>query len=86
MVSADRSDETECGTSTAVVVLTPTLEWTRKGALPRPDSGFVTQLIANAEHVPQSSRLRRALPGDAQTAYGTKRVLPSVAARTRQMA
>ncbi len=86
MVSAERSDETERGTGTAMVVLTPTLEWHRKGPLPRPDSGFVTQLIANAEHLPQTSRLRRASNEDAKLAYGDKRVLPSVSARTRQVA
>ena len=86
MAVTDRADEAERGTGTAIVVLTPTLEWARKGPLPRPDSGFVTQLIANAEHLPQTSRLRRASTTDAQTAYGSKRVLPSVAARTRQVA
>ena len=86
MVNADRSEETERGTGTALVVLTPTLEWARRGPLPRPDTGFVTQLIANAEHLPQTSRLRRASPADAQLAYGGKRGLPSVGARTRQVA
>ena len=86
MVSAERSDETERGTGTAMVVLTPTLEWHRKGPLPRPDSGFVTQLIANAEHLPEARRLRRASSEDAQMAYGSKRPLQSVAARTRQVA
>jgi len=86
MVSADRAGEAERGTGTAMVVLTPTLEWARKGQLPRPDSGFVTQLIANAEHLPQTSRLRRVSTTDAQTAYRSKRMLPSVGARTRQVA
>jgi hypothetical protein len=43
-------------------------------------------LIANAEHQPQASRLRRASPADAGIAYGGKRPLGSVGARTRQMA
>ena len=37
--------------------------------LPRPDSPFVTHLIATAEHVPQTCSLRRATPADAQAAY-----------------
>ena len=86
MVSAERSDQADRGTGTAVVVLTPTLEWSRKGPLPRPDSGFVAQLIANAEHLPQTNRLRRGSTEDAKVAYGDKRMLPSVSARTRQVA
>jgi hypothetical protein len=35
----------------------------------RPDTGFVTQLIATAEHVPQTCTLRRATPADALAAY-----------------
>jgi len=86
MLSTDRSDETETGTGTALVPLTPILQWVRKTPLPRPDPSFVTQLIANAEHLPQASRLRRATPADARTAYGSKCPLPSVTARTRQVA
>jgi hypothetical protein len=54
--------------------------------MPRPDPSFVTQLIANAEHLPQASRLRRASSEDARMAYGSKRPLGSVSARTRQVA
>ena len=36
-------------------------------------STFVTQLIATAEHVPQTRSLRRATPADAQAAYGARR-------------
>jgi hypothetical protein len=75
----------EAGTGTALIPLTPTLAWACKVPLPRPDPGFVTQLIANAEHLPQASRLRRATPADANTAYGGKRPLGSVSARTRQV-
>jgi len=56
-----------------------------KTPLPRPDPSFVAQLIANAEHLPQANRLRRASSEDAQTAYGGKRPLQSVSARTRQV-
>ncbi|KJC53916.1 hypothetical protein UB31_06015 [Bradyrhizobium sp. LTSP849] len=87
MVTINRSDEAERMMGTAVVPLTPTLEWVHKVIpLPRPDPSFVTQLIANAEHLPQTSRLRRGSSEDAQMAYGGKRPLPSVTARTRQVA
>jgi hypothetical protein len=85
MLSTDRSDCTDNGAGTALVPLLPTLQWVHKAPLPRPDPSFVTQLIANAEHLPQASRLRRASSEDAQTAYGGKRPLPSVTARTRQV-
>jgi hypothetical protein len=86
MLSTDRTDNSESGTGTALVPLMPTLQWVRKAALSRPDPSFVTQLIANAEHLPQAGRLRRASSQDAQMAYGAKRPLSSVAARTRQVA
>ena len=66
--------------------LTPILQWVRKAPLTRPDPSFVTQLIANAEHLPQASRLRRGSSEDARMAYGSKRPLPSVTSRTRQVA
>jgi len=34
------------------------------------DASFLTQLIATAAHVPQTCKLRRATPADAQSAYG----------------
>jgi len=87
MVSTDRPGEAEGGSGTALVPLTPTLEWMHTViVLPRPDPSFVAQLIANAEHLPQTSRLRRASPADAQLAYGGQRPLGSVSARTRQVA
>ncbi|MCP3370284.1 hypothetical protein [Bradyrhizobium cajani] len=86
MLGTDRSDEAAGGTGTALVPLVPTLGWIHKTSRPRPDPSFVTQLIANAEHLPQASRLRRASCEDAQMAYGSKRPLPSVSARTRQVA
>jgi hypothetical protein len=87
MLSTEQPGEAgDRGTGTAVVALTPTLTWAHKRVLPRPDPSFVTQLIANAEHVPQASRLRRASPADAKMAYGDKRPLPSVSSRTRQVA
>jgi hypothetical protein len=86
MLSTDRSDEAENGTGTALVSHLPVLQWVHKAPLPRPDPSFITQLIANAEHLPQTSRLRRASSDDAQMAYGSKHPLPSVTARTRQVA
>ncbi|WP_026312198.1 hypothetical protein [Bradyrhizobium huanghuaihaiense] len=86
MLSTDRSDEAAGSMGTALVPLIPTVQWLHKVPLPRPDSSFVTQLIANAEHLPQTSRLRRASSEDARMAYGTKRPLGSVTARTRQVA
>ena len=86
MLSTDRLNVADDGTGSALVPLMPVLQWVHKTALPRPDPSFVTQLIANAEHLPQASRLRRASSEDAQVAYGSKLPLPSVSARTRQMA
>ena len=39
--------------------------------LARPDPSFVAQLIATAEHAPQTCALRRATPAVAQAAYGS---------------
>ncbi|MGY4500011.1 hypothetical protein ACVWYH_003942 [Bradyrhizobium sp. GM24.11] len=86
MVSVDQIEETTREASTALVPLTPVLQWVRKVPLTRPDPSFVTQLIANAEHLPQGSRLRRGSSEDARMAYGGKHPLPSVASRTRQLA
>lgn len=86
MSNTDRSDEINEGRGTALVPLLPTLQWVNKAPLPRPDSSFITQLIANAEHLPQASRLRRASSDDARMAYGGKRPLGSVSVRTRQVA
>lgn len=86
MLSTDRSDEAETGTGTELVPLTPVLQWVRKMPLTHPDPSFVTQLIANAEHLPQASQLRLGSSEDARMAYGGKRPLPSVTSRTRQVA
>jgi hypothetical protein len=86
MLSTGQRDVADNGTGSALVPLMPVLQWVHKAPLPRPDPSFVAQLIANAEHLPQASRLRRASSEDAQVAYGSKRPLPSVSARTRQVA
>ena len=55
-------------------------------ALNRPDASFVTQLIATAEHVPQTCSLRRASCADAQAAYGPHfSERRSVTRRTKQI-
>lgn len=86
MANVDQIEETTREASTGLVPLTPILQLVRKAPLSRPDPSFVTQLIANAEHLPQASRLRRGSSEDAQMAYGSKRPLPSVTSRTRQVA
>ncbi|WP_298883386.1 hypothetical protein [uncultured Bradyrhizobium sp.] len=86
MVNADQIEQTTRQASTALVPLAPILQLVRKIKLTRPDPSFVTQLIANAEHLPQTSRLRRGTSEDARMAYGSKLALPSVSSRTRQVA
>ncbi len=86
MLRTDPSEQPAGAAGTALVPMSPILHWAPKIALPRPDPSFVTQMIASAEHMPQAARLRRAAPSDAQIAYGNKRPLPSVTARTRQVA
>jgi hypothetical protein len=55
----------------ALVPLVQSASWLRTPPrdLPRPDSTFVTHLIATAEHMPQTRSLRRATPLDARIAY-----------------
>ncbi|MDN5003021.1 hypothetical protein ACFQZO_19500 [Bradyrhizobium sp. GCM10027634] len=86
MVNLDQIEESTREASTALVPLTPVVQWVHKAPLTRPDPGFVTHLIASAEHLPQTSRLRRGSSEDAHIAYGNKRPLPSVSSRTRQVA
>ena len=88
MLSADRPEQGTDeggGAGTALVPLAPVLQLVPKAVLPRPDASFLTQLIASAQRLPQASRLRRASAADAMVAYGDKRPLPSVSARTRQV-
>ena len=58
----------------ACVALVPVVASAQWSHLPdqqssRADPGFVTHLIATAEHVPQTCSLRRATLADAQAAY-----------------
>jgi hypothetical protein len=51
-----------------------------------PDPIFVTHLIAAAQQVPQTRRVRRATPADAQAAYQTRQSpARDVGSRTRQV-
>ncbi len=54
--------------------------------LNRPDASFLTQLIATADHIPQTCNLRRGSPADAQAAYGPHiSERRSVTRRTKQI-
>jgi hypothetical protein len=54
----------------ALVPMVQSAQWSEiPSQLSRPNSMFVTQLIATAEQVPQTRSLRRATPLDAYTAY-----------------
>jgi hypothetical protein len=75
-------------TCVALVPLVPAVHWSqvRDQQLSRAD--FITQLIATAEHVPQTRSLRRATPADAKAAYGASRLQARVhrsGTRTRQI-
>ena len=69
----------------ALVPVIQTVRWSRVDPLlSRAD--FLTQLIATAEHAPQTRSLRRGTPADAKTAYSAKRPqTPSAGLRTRQV-
>jgi hypothetical protein len=69
----------------ALVPVTQTVQWARKATVSPADPTFLTQLIATAEHEPQTSRLGRSIE-EAQSAYGAHpRERRSVARRTRQV-
>lgn len=66
--------ENAAETEPACVALVPVVASAQWSAPPdlqlsRANPGFVTHLIATAEHVPQTCSLRRATPADAQAAY-----------------
>jgi len=70
----------------ALVPMVQPTQWTGPGSQTcRPASTFVTQLLATAEHAPQTCSLRRASVADAQTAYcANRRPAPCAGIRTRQ--
>jgi hypothetical protein len=54
----------------ALVPVIQSVHWSRVPHQQLSRADFITQLIATAEHVPQTRSLRRATPADAQAAYG----------------
>jgi hypothetical protein len=94
MLDSGRPDETVddgilADEKPACVALVPVVSsalWSRPSQSPsRPDSTFLTHLIATAEQAPQTRTLRRASLADAQTAYRAKpRGVQSAGIRTRQ--
>ena len=68
----------------ALVPMVASAEWKHSASPPRPNSIFVTQLIATAEQAPQTRSLRRATLADAQSAYGAHPVR-GAGIRTRQI-
>ena len=94
MLSNDRpNDAVEGGGVTAekpacvaLVPVVPTVHWSRVPEQSRSRADFVTQLIATAEHLPQTRCLRRATPADAKAAYGAQLQQSQAAGiRTRQI-
>lgn len=71
----------------ALVPVAQPTEWTRTAnqQCSRPASTFVAQLLATAEHAPQTRALRRATAADAQTAYSARRQAGVAGIRTRQV-
>jgi hypothetical protein len=70
-VTTPSAGETPAKASVALVpvVAAPRRPTPTTQGLTRPDSSFVTHLIAMAEMSPQTRSLRRAAPEDAQAAY-----------------
>ena len=71
----------------ALVPVTSSAQWSSSHSQRSlPSSIFVTQLIATAEHMPQTRGLRRATAADAQTAYRAhQKPIQSAGSRTRQI-
>ena len=72
----------------ALVPVIPVTPWSQASHLEpsRPNSIFVTHLIATATQVPQTRSVRRATPADAQTAYRANRhQVAGAGIRTRQI-
>jgi hypothetical protein len=93
MSGSGRADETVEGDvladeKPACVALVPVVasaQWSLPRRQPRPDSTFLTHLIATAEHAPQTRTLRRGTPADAQAAYAPhQRSAWGAGVRTRQ--
>jgi len=52
-----------------LVPMTQSVYRAAKLTLTRPDAGFLTQLIATAEELPQARKLRRVSPSEVLSAY-----------------
>jgi len=69
----------------ALVPVVPAVRWSRVPDQMTSRADFVTQLIATAEHAPQTRSLRRATPAVAQAAYRAhQRPAYGAGVRTRQ--
>jgi hypothetical protein len=81
-MSSDRPEQSaddgivadEKPTCVALVPLVPAVHWSRVRGQQLSRADFITQLIATAEHVPQTRSVRRATPADAKAAYGASRL------------
>jgi hypothetical protein len=72
----------------ALVPVTETAQWAKPPIrpLPRPNSIFVTHLIATVEQDPQTRSLRRASASDANAAYTSSRTrITSTGLKARQV-
>jgi hypothetical protein len=82
-------DGAAAGEKPACVALVPvvsTVQWSHGPDRQASRADFVTQLIATAQHAPQTCGLRRASPADAQAAYGAhRRPVQAAGIRTRQI-
>lgn len=93
MSASDRPDQaiedgvfTDAGAPcVALVPVVARAEWKHTVGQSRPNSIFVTHLIATAERAPQTRHLRRATATDAQTAYTHQHPVPGAGVRTRQI-
>ena len=93
MLDSDRPDETMEGdvltderpACVALVPVVASAQWSPARMQPRPDSTFLTHLIATAKRAPQTRTLRRGTLADAQAAYGShQRGAGGAGVRTRQ--
>jgi hypothetical protein len=93
MLSSDRPEQTAdegvlSDAKPACVALVPVVasaRWAIPSRLSRPDSIFLTHLIATAEQVPQAGSSRRATLADAQSAYTANRQVRGAGVRTRHI-
>ena len=90
MSNHDRPDDVPVlkSASTALVPLVARIERRARRRWYRwaPDPIFVAHLIAETQQAPQTRRLRRASPADAQSAYKTSQTpTPSAGSRMRQV-